>query len=588
LGGVADALKNLKNLKLKKQNNIMKKILISYLKFPIFHLIIGFNVFAYGQAEGTIINGNLGFNQIGGTPINPSAIVEMKSTNKGMLLPRLTTSQINSIASPTQGLLLYDTDTKCVKSYNGTVWECTSSSSSVAVASPMTTSLATKIIGTETNYGRGIAVDNSGNYYITGHFYGQIKMTDADAFVTSQGDTDAFIAKFNSAGVLLWKVFLAGYDGTIAKNLKIDASGNVYTIGTFSGQVTIYSANGSTAVINTGSQYTSQTYVLKFNTNGNLTWNQVFTNDYTQDLALDASGNVHIVGYFSSTLVLGSTTLISSGSWDIYAVKLNSSNGSMIWAFAEGGTSVDYGYGIAVDGNANVYLTGLYNGTASFGATPSLQSITSRGNSDIFISKYNSSGTLEWVKTSGSSIQNDQGDKIAVNSAGTEIYLAGRFGGTILFGTGLGSNSLTSAGNFDIVLAKYDGSGTLGFAIRAGGGNNDFVEAMTVETNGNLYFTGESGHSNCAFTSNSPSVQNFILNATCGTSSCFIAKYNNLGILQFVVATTNGSGIDGFRMTHLNGKTWVIGDFSNTVNFGFQQLTAINNPELFVWRFSEN
>lgn len=566
----------------------MKKIFLSYLKFLIFHLIIGFNVFAYAQAEGTIINGNLGFNQLNSTPINPSAIVEMKSSNKGMLLPRLNTSQINSIASPTQGLLLYDTDSKCVKSYNGNAWECTSASSSVAVASPMTTSLATKVIGTGQNYGRGIGVDNSGNYYIMGHFNGQIKMNESDAFVTSQGDNDAFIAKFNSAGVLLWKVFLAGPDGTIAKNLKIDASGNIYTIGSFSGQVTIYSANGSTQIIDTGSQYTSQTYILKFNTNGNLTWNQAFTNNETQDIALDPSGNVHIVGYFYGTLVLGSTTLVSSsGSWDIYAVKLNSSNGSVIWAFAEGGTSSDYGYGIAVDGNANVYLTGLYNATASFGASPSLQSITSRGQSDIFISKYNSSGTLAWVRTSGST-QGDQGDKVAVNSAGTEIYLAGRFGGTILFGTGLGSNSLTSAGSNDIVLAKYDGSGTIGFAIRAGGGNNDFVEGMTVETNGNLYFTGETGHSNCAFTSNSLSVQNFILNASCGTSSCFIAKYNNLGILQFVVATTNNSSIDGFRMTHLNGKTWVIGDFSNTVNFGFQQLTAINNPELFVWRFSEN
>jgi hypothetical protein len=548
-------------------------------------LIIGFNVFTYGQAEGTIINGNLGFNQIGGTPINPSAIVEMKSTSKGMLLPRLTTSQINSIASPTQGLLLYDTDAKCVKSYNGTVWECTSSSSSVAVASPMTTSMATKVIGTAQNYGRGIAVDNSGNYYITGHFNGQIRMTEADAFVTSLGGNDGFIAKFNSAGVLLWKVFLAGPDDTIAKNLKIDASGNIYTIGSFSGQVTIYSANGSTQLINAGGS--SQTYVLKFNTNGILTWNQVFTNTETQDLALDTSGNVHIVGYFSGTLVWGSTTLSSSGSWDIYAVKLNSSNGLVTWAFAEGGTGADYGNGIVVDGNSNVYLTGAYDGTASFGASPTLQSITSRGQSDIFISKYSSSGTLEWVRTSGST-QSDRGDKVAVNSAGTEIYLAGRFGGTILFGTGLGSNSLNSAGSNDIVLAKYDGNGTIGFAIRAGGGNNDFVEAMTVEANGNLYFTGETGYSNCAFTSNSSSVQNFILNASCGSSACFIAKYNNLGILQFVVATTNNSGIDGFRMTHLNGKTWVIGDFSNTVNFGFQQLSAINNPELFVWRFSEN
>lgn len=525
------------------------------------------------------------------TPVPSSALIEMRSANKGLLLPRMTTTQIQQVQNPTVGLAIYDTDAKCLKTYNGSTWECASGTSSTSVSSPMTTSLASKVMGTDNNYGRGIAIDNSGNYYVAGHFEGQIKFTTQDGFTTSQGGKDGFIAKFNAAGVLLWKVFMSSTNNESIEDLEIDVNGNVYVVGYCSNQMTVYPSSGNAQTVN--APYYG-VFVLKLTTNGGWGWCQPFSAYKINDLALDGSGNPHIAGSFLGTITIGGTTLTSvSSSYDAYVAKLNtSSNGNVIWAFAEGGSQSDGAGGLAVDNSGNVFVTGWYDGTADFGASPSVQSLTARGSigySDIFLAKYNSSGGLAWVRTAGGNSA-DEGRRIAVNTAGTEVYLVGEFYGTILFGTGLGTNALTSAGSTDIVIAKYDGSGNILFSTKAGGGYNDIPNAIVLTSSNNFYLTGKIGNQNCTFSSNNnPSpVQPFSLNNPCSADACFLAKYNSSGVLQIAISTTNNYAVEGFGIAHNAGKTWITGDFSNQANFGFQQLVASYSPELFIWQFSEN
>lgn len=553
-----------------------------------------FSSVAHGQS--TAINSNgTGMviqNDNTNTPVPSSALIEMRSSNKGLLLPRMTTSQIQQVQNPTVGLAIYDTDAKCLKTYNGTAWECASGTSSTSVSSPMTTSLASKAIGTNDNYGRGIATDNSGNYYVAGHFMGQIKFPkfpNEDAFVTSQGGSDVFIAKFNSAGSLVWKVFVTSMNNSEEViGLRIDANGNVYVAGSFRTQMTVYPVGGSVQTIN--GPYNG-VFVLKLNTDGGWGWSQTFAAISIDDITLDGSGNPHIVGTFSGTTVIGGTTLTSvNSSYDVYVAKLNTSNSTVIWVFAEGGNQTDGAGGLAIDNSGNVFVTGWYVGTADFGASPSVQSLTARGSSsysDMFVAKYNSSGSLAWVRTAGGPY-NDKGKGIAVNTAGTEVYLVGEFNDTLLFGTGLGSNALTSAGGADIVIAKYDGNGAILFSIKAGGGYGDTPNAIVLTSSNNFYLTGKIQNYNCSFSSNTTPVQTFPLNNTCSSDACFLAKYNSSGVLQFAISTTNSGNTEGFRIAHNAGKTWITGDFNNQVNFGFQQLTTSYSPELFIWQFSEN
>ena len=105
-------------------------------------------------------------------------------------------------------------------------------------------------------------------------------------------------------------------------------------------------------------------------------------NDLGYGIAVDASGNVYITGYFNDTATFGTTSKTSAGSADIFVAKYSNA-GSLQWVQTAGGTSYDLGNGITVDASSNVYITGYFNGTATFGAT----SKTSAGSADIFVAR---------------------------------------------------------------------------------------------------------------------------------------------------------------------------------------------------------
>jgi len=112
--------------------------------------------------------------------------------------------------------------------------------------------------------------------------------------------------------------------------------------------------------------------------------------DVGYGIAVDSSGNSYITGDFSGTVDFGGGDVTSAGSNDIFVLKLDSS-GVFQWVYTKGGTSSDYAYGITVDSSGNSYITGFFNGTVDFGGGD----ITSAGSSDIFVLKLNPSGIFE-------------------------------------------------------------------------------------------------------------------------------------------------------------------------------------------------
>ena len=117
------------------------------------------------------------------------------------------------------------------------------------------------------------------------------------------------------------------------------------------------------------------------------------SSDYGRSIAVDGSGNSYVTGYFAGTAIFGSTSLTSSGGEDIYIAKLDA-NANFLWAKKAGGTNGDNGISIAVDGSGNSYVTGYFQGTATFGSS----SLTSSGGFEIFIAKLDSNGSFLWAK----------------------------------------------------------------------------------------------------------------------------------------------------------------------------------------------
>lgn len=292
--------------------------------------------------------------------------------------------------------------------------------------------------GGSSDEGHGIALDGSGNCYITGNFSTTAGFGTTN--LTSAGSTDIFVAKLNNAGVWQWATAGGGGSTDGGNSIAVDGSGNISIIGTFNGTASF----GTATLTSTGS---SDIFVAKLNNTGVWQWSVGAGGTGTDEgngITVDGSGNSYITGNFSGTASFGSTALTSYGLGDIFVAKLNSS-GSWQWAAGAGGTGNDYSYSIAVDGNGNSYFTGGFTGTAYFGNT----TLSSAGSNDVFVAKINGSGVWQWSVHNGSSSSYDYGEGIAIDVGGNS-YITGFFSGTVSFG----NSTLTSAGLDDVFLAK--------------------------------------------------------------------------------------------------------------------------------------
>lgn len=261
-----------------------------------------------------------------------------------------------------------------------------------------------------------IAVDASGNVYMTGPFANTV--TFGTTNVTSTGETDFFLAKYTTNGALQWVQKAGGTGIDEGSSIATDGTGNVYTAGYLSSNAVF----GTTHVAAGG-------FIVKYTGSGTVQW-AYSNNDLTvKGVITDGNGNVYATGSFVGTTQLGSFTLTSaSNDSDVFLAKYNGS-GTIQWAQRAGGTGFDRPMSLAIDNSATLYVTGIFQGTATF----SPATLTSAGNDDMFLAKYNSNGTIQWAKKAGD-LDNDSGRVVTVGS-GNNVYVAGSFRGTATFGT---------------------------------------------------------------------------------------------------------------------------------------------------------
>ncbi len=281
-----------------------------------------------------------------------------------------------------------------------------------------------------------IAVDSSGNVYVTGLSYG------------SGDNYDYVTIKYNTRGKQLW---VGRYNGPgdsddFASAIAVDRSGNVYVTGKSKGSSTC-------------EDYAT----IKYNTNGKPLWVTRYNGpanyvDEARALALDGSGNVYIAG----------RSWGSGTDYDYATIKYNT-NGKQLWAkrYDGPGHLYDEANAVAVDGSGNVYVTGY--------CMLSRNEPTKR---DCATIKYDTSGKQLWAKRyDGPGHLYDKANAIAVDSSGN-VYVTGSSGDYYK--------------NLDYATIKYNKSGKLVWAEKYSGSGNSTDEAMAiaVDGSGNVYVTG--------------------------------------------------------------------------------------------------
>ena len=296
--------------------------------------------------------------------------------------------------------------------------------------------------GSNNDNGKGIDVDSSGNVYISGIFKDTVNFGGGD--ITSHGNFDIFVLKLNSSGVFQWVYHAGGTGNDQAYPISVDTNGNVLVAGYF-----FDTANFTPASCT--SRGSADIFVLKLTTSGLLNFIRCYGStsvDYPWGVDFDSAGNAYITGGFSNTINFDCGNTTSSGSQDIFVMKLNSS-GNCQWVYTVGDSDMDYGWALETDSSNNSYITGYFQDTVNFGGG----NITSVGNRDVFVLKLNSSGVFQWVYTAGGT-EDDYSYGLDIDSSGN-IYAVGSFQSTINFGGG----NITSEGSYDVFAVKLNSSG---------------------------------------------------------------------------------------------------------------------------------
>lgn len=289
--------------------------------------------------------------------------------------------------------------------------------------------------------------------------------------------------------------------------------------------------------------------------------------DYGRALAADSKGNVYVVGYFYSDAVFGSTSLSSKGSADIFLAKLDV-DGKWLWAKNLGGSSLDYGYGVAVDNKDNVYITGSMQSGVVLGTT----TFTSKGGHDVHVTKFDSKGKWLWTRTGGSS-SSDYGYGLGVDATGN-VYVSGYTYGSPVFG----SFTLNNAGSADAFVAKLSSTGNWMWVKGVGGTGSDFANDLRLDKVGNIYISGDfSGKVTVGKTTLS----------SAGGSDLFVAKMDSNGQVKWV-AQGGGTSTDLGRNLAVDGtgNVYVAGYTNSSSTWGTTTLSSNGSTDIFVGKLS--
>ncbi len=310
--------------------------------------------------------------------------------------------------------------------------------------------LWTRQIGTAKFDGcRAVAVDSAGYIYISGGTSGSLGGTYAGA-----GDT--YLTKFDPSGNVLWSRQIGTTKSDESFGVAVDGSSNVYITGTTS---------GSLGGANEGED---DIYLTKFDSSGNVVWTQQIgteDDDFAQSVTVDSSGNIYISGG-----TYGSLDGTNAGSVDAFLTKFDTS-GNELWTEQLGTAYTDGSNAVATDSAGNVYISGITAGDLGG---------TNAGANDAFLTKYDASGNLQWSRQIGT-ISDDRSYSVAVDSSGN-IFISGFTRGDL--------NGGTNAGNYDAFVAKYDASGSLLWTQLFGTTDVDESHALAVDSEGNVYSSG--------------------------------------------------------------------------------------------------
>jgi len=424
--------------------------------------------------------------------------------------------------------------------------------------------------GTGADTANAVAVDPNGNAFIVGYYAGTAAFGTNQ--LTSAGVRDGFVAKYSSAGQLLWVRSLGGAGFDTVNAVAVDANGNCYVAGSYEGTISL----GATSLTNTSPTSFSDAFVAKFNAGGTNVWARSLgvsgSADVGSAVALDGAGNVFVAGQ-STFGTFNSVTLTNHGR--VFLAKYDNA-GSPQWARKAGGGSAgqfDQATALAADAAGNVYLAGVFaSASASFNNGTTL---ANRGGFDAFLARFDAAGGLQWVQPIGG-VQDDRANGLAVDAAGN-AYVVGEFTGAVQLP---GTNLATAVTDQNAFLARFDPAGTVNWARQAGGTLPDSARGVTVDGSNQVFVAG--------YFSGAAAFGADTLVSVANTYDAFVARLDTNGAFAFAQQAGGGDLGGDFGLgvaVDPAGNALLAGYFNGAGALGSNTTASAGAEDIFVTRF---
>ncbi len=424
---------------------------------------------------------------------------------------------------------------------------------------------STYIGGSSSEYAYAVAVDNSGNSFITGYTLSANYDVTSGAYQKSTaGDADVFVTKLNAAGSgLIYSTYLGGSGGDYGMGIAIDGSGNAFVTG--------YS-NSSNFPITAGAFQTSlggnhDAFIAKLNSNGSsLLFSSYLggtNNDFAYGIALDASGLPTITGNTFSTdfdIVSGAFQSSLGGLSDAFVTRFAATGFSLTYSTYLGGSKDEFSYGIACDPLGNAFVSGVTY-SSDFDVTPGAFQTAPAGAYDAFLTKLSTTGSSLLYSTLIGGNGGDVARSVAVDEWGNGFITGQTFSSNFPVTSGVIQPTLAGSSDVFATAINASGSGLL-FSTYLGGSALDVGWDIALDATGNAVITG------FTFSTDFDIVAGAHQTNHAGLYDAFVSKIENSGKALSYSSYLGGSDFDygyGMALDDL-GYAWVCGA-TNSTNF---------------------
>jgi hypothetical protein len=465
---------------------------------------------------------------------------------------------------------------------------------------------ATYLGGTAEDDGNAIAIDGSGNAYVTGQTKSTNFPTKNALHATNTGGFDVFVTELSATGSLVYSTYIGGTGDDSGNAIAVDASGDAFVAGgTNSSDFPTHGAYQSAfgGVLDA--------FVLELTPTGSALTYSTFLGGTGSDvatgiaLATDASGDTFVVGSTGSTNFPKMAPIQSAivGTSNGFVTKLNSSGSALVYSTYLGGGSGDFAGAVAVDSSDNAYVTGgtknktfpVFPLTTAFQTSCGTDGNCNGGLFDAFVSVINSSGSGFVYSTFLGGESNDEGLGIAVDSAG-DAYVTGFTSSTAFklstspLQAKFGGGSLPT----DAFVTELNPTGTgLIYSTYLGGSGDDTGLGIAVDSNKNAYVTGETGSPDfptASATQSQKKGQNdaFVSEISAGGSALVFSTYLG-GSLNENTASASGRGSLGAIAVDTAGANIYVTGSTTSTDFptvAAEQPAAGGTGDAFVAKYS--